>query len=230
MSSALQHLYGVLEEHWKGVNSLSESALSSTTSIQAAMSVLARPLQCIQTLRCLEKMRVCVELFCYLLFENFHASADQQATANDDSLLSAYALHFVQTEPQSVEKLVAVGQLMSTVLFTQSDFIYRCSSGTETDRVQISLPNYSLTHLHPAAAAAIIYVSSFSVPAGVSSVDAERVPVLRAVRPHIHGPRAGPVQRTAWTTDLGCYCSYCRGLAAASLVWYVPGCFCRWLF
>jgi len=68
MSSALQHLYGVLDEHWKGVNTLSESALSSTTSIQSAMSMLVRPLQSIQTLRCLEKMRVCVELFCYLLF------------------------------------------------------------------------------------------------------------------------------------------------------------------
>jgi hypothetical protein len=139
MSSALQHLYGVLDEHWKGVNTLSESALSSTTSIQSAMSMLVRPLQSIQTLRCLEKMRVCVELFCYLLFENFHASADQQATANDDSLLSAYALHFVQVEPRAVEKLLAVGQLMSAVLYTQSDFIYRCSSGTDTDKVQIKL-------------------------------------------------------------------------------------------
>ena len=133
MSSALQHLYGVLEEHCKGVSTLSESALTSTTSIQSAMFLLARPLQCIQALRCLEKMRVCVELFCYLLFENFHASADQQATANDDSLLSAYALHFVQVEPQAIEKLLAVGQLMSAVLFTQSDFIYKCSSGTYRD-------------------------------------------------------------------------------------------------
>ena len=143
MSSALQHLYGVVDEHWKGVNTLSESALSSTTSIQSAMSMLVRPLQSIQTLRCLEKMRVCVELFCYLLFENFHASADQQATANDDSLLSAYALHFVQVEPQAVEKLLAVGRLMSAVLYAQSDFIYRCSSGTDTDKVRIKLTHYS---------------------------------------------------------------------------------------
>jgi len=130
MSSSLQHLYMVLEEQWKGMKSLSESALCSTTSIQSAMTMLARPLQCIQTLKCLEKMRVCVEMLCYLLFESFHPSTDQQATANDDSLMSAYALQFLLVEPQAVEKLLAVGRLVSAVLFTQSDFIYRCSPGT----------------------------------------------------------------------------------------------------
>lgn len=108
-------------------------------SLPAAISTLSQPPNSIESLKHLEKLRIGIELFCYLLFENFHPTTYQLLqkqnqsylliATNDEYFINAYTLHCLRTEPKALDELFEVSKLICSILVTQSDFVYRYSSG-----------------------------------------------------------------------------------------------------